>query len=125
MAEVKLTPRQLAQIAILETLPPRFEQMHRMVEELASLRGDEALNRRLARMLDESKAATNTLGLTSLSETLGMMAMLARRTGGLQMKVRGLREGLGSLKVNFEGAWRSATTPEPPDPSAASPPADQ
>lgn len=121
MAEVKLTPRQLAQVAVLETLPPRFEQIHRMVEEMAALRGDEALTRRLARMLDESKAATNALGLTGLAETLGTMGMLARRTGGLQMKVRGLREGLASLKINYEGAWRAATTPEA-EPNASSPP---
>jgi hypothetical protein len=29
------------------------------------------------------------------------------------MKVRGLREGLVSLKTNFEGSMRAATTPEP------------
>jgi hypothetical protein len=28
------------------------------------------------------------------------------------MKVRGLRELLGSLKINYEAALRSATTPE-------------
>jgi len=28
------------------------------------------------------------------------------------MKVRGLRELLGSLKTNYEGAMRMATTPE-------------
>ena len=33
--------------------------------------------------------------------------------GGLQMKVRGLRELFGSLKINYEAALRSATTPEP------------
>jgi hypothetical protein len=41
---------------------------------------------------------------------------MARRGGGLQMKVRGLRELLGSLKINYEAALRSATTPEAPDP---------
>ena len=30
------------------------------------------------------------------------------------MKVRGLRELLGSLKINYEAAMRSATTPESP-----------
>jgi hypothetical protein len=34
------------------------------------------------------------------------------------MKVRGLRELLGSLKINYEAAMRMATTPEP---TAASP----
>jgi hypothetical protein len=31
------------------------------------------------------------------------------------MKVRGLRELLGSLKINFEGAMRAATTAATPD----------
>ncbi|MGH7559955.1 MAG: hypothetical protein ACRENB_02940 [Gemmatimonadales bacterium] len=123
MAEAKLTPRQQAQLDVLGTLPPRFEQIHRMVEELASLRADEALARRLCRLLDESKAATATMGLPALADTFGMMSMLARRTSGLQMKIRGLREGLASLKINFEGAWRSASTPE--DPSASAPPDDR
>ncbi len=109
----KLTPRQKAQLAVLETLPPRFEQMHRLIEEIAGMRVDESVIRRLTRLLDESKSATNTVGLTALTETMGIMGMLARRTSDHQMKVRGLREGLGSLKINFEGAFRSASLGEP------------
>lgn len=108
----KLTPRQKAQLAVLETLPPKFQQMHRLVEEIAGMRVDESVIRRLTRLLDESKAATNTVGLTALTENMGVMGMLARRTGGHQMKVRGLREGLASLKINFEGALRSASIAE-------------
>jgi hypothetical protein len=118
----KLTPRQKAQLAILETLPPKFQQMHRLVEEIAGMRVDESVIRRLTRLLDESKAATNTVGLTALTETMGIMGMLARRTGGHQMKVQGLREGLGSLKVNFEGALRSASVAEPEEPGGAAEP---
>ena len=90
----KLTPRQRAQLAVLESLPPKFQQMHRLVEEIAGMRVDESVIRRLTRLLDESKAATNSVGLTALTETMGVMGMLARRTGGHQMKVRGLREGM-------------------------------
>lgn len=108
----KLTPRQKAQLGVLETLPAKFQQIHRLVEEIAGMRVDESVIRRLTRLLDESKAATNSVGLTALTETMGVMAMLARRTGGHQMKVRGLREGMGSLKINFEGALRSASTAE-------------
>lgn len=111
MAE-KLSPRQQAQLAVLEPLGRRFEYLHRMIEEMAALRADESRERQLVRNLEEMKAQTNTSGLTALSETLGMMAMLARRSGGLQMRVRGLREGLVSLKINYEGALRTATTPE-------------
>jgi len=110
----KLTPRQIAQIAVLETLPPRFELVRRLVEEVAALKADDVMLRRLCRILDEGRAQANGIGLTALAETLGTMSMMARRGGGHQMKVRGLREGLGSLKINFEGAWRSATTPEVP-----------
>lgn len=109
---LKLSPRQQAQLAILEPLPRRLEHLHRMIEEMASLRADEALQRQLARNLDELKAQTNSMGLTPLAETFGTMSMIARRSGGLQMRVRGLREGLASLKINYEGALRAATTPE-------------
>jgi hypothetical protein len=124
MADQKLTPRQLSQITVLEVLPPKFEQINRIIEEMAGLRADEAMVRRLCRMLDESKSAASGMGLPALADTLGMMSSLARRTGGLQMKVRGLREGLGSLKINFEGAWRAATTPIE-DATASSPPGDR
>jgi hypothetical protein len=112
----KLTPRQKAQLAVLETLPPKFQQIHRLVEEIAGMRVDETVLRRLTRLLDESKAATNTVGLTALTETMGIMGMLARRSGGHQMKVRGLREGMNSLKINFEGALRSASMAGPEGP---------
>ena len=112
----KLTPRQKAQLGVLESLPAKFQQIHRLVEEIAGMRVDESVIRRLTRLLDESKAATNSVGLTALTETMGVMAMLARRTGGHQMKVRGLREGMGSLKINYEGALRSASTAEREEP---------
>ena len=112
----KLTPRQKAQLGVLESLPAKFQQIHRLVEEIAGMRVDESVIRRLTRLLDESKAATNSVGLTALTETMGVMAMLARRTGGHQMKVRGLREGMGSLKINYEGALWSASMAEREEP---------
>jgi hypothetical protein len=108
----KLSARQLATLAVLETFPPRFDQIHRRIEEISSLRADEALQRQLARMLDEMKVAAASVGEGGVADTLGTMAMLARRTGGLQTRVRGLREGFVSLKINFEGAFRAANTPE-------------
>jgi hypothetical protein len=37
---------------------------------------------------------------------------MSRRGGGLPMKVRGLRELLGSLRINFDAALKTASTPE-------------
>lgn len=111
---LKLTSRQQAQLAVLETFPPKFQAINRLIEEIAGLRADEATVRRLARTMDEMKAVASNIGLGALSEGCGMMGMLARRGGGVQMKVRGLRDGLVGLKVNFEGAMRNATTPVAP-----------
>lgn len=105
----KLTARQQAQLAVLEPMPRRFELLHRMIEEMAGLRADESLQRKLVRNLDELKAQAGAIGLPALAESAGVMSMLARRTGGLQMRIRGLREGLVSLKINYEGALRAAT----------------
>lgn len=108
----KLTSRQIAQLAVLESLPTKFSQMYRLIEEIAGLRADESVSRRLARLLDETKAATTSIGLSGLTETMAMMGMMARRTSGLQSKIRGLRDGFASLKINYEGALRAAKTPE-------------
>jgi hypothetical protein len=122
MAE-KLSSGQLATLAVLNTFPPKFDQIHRLIEELATLRADDSQVRRLARMLDEMKAAATAVGESGLADTLGVMAMLARRTGGLQMRVRGLRDSFAGLKTNFEGAYKKASTPEgaPAEENAAKP----
>jgi hypothetical protein len=113
---VKLSSRQQAQLAFLQTLPPKFQRMHAVIEEMGALRADEVVVRGFARQLDELKANAAALSLTGLADTAGLMSTMARRGGGLQMKVRGLRELLGSLKINHEAAMRSATTPETPSP---------
>jgi hypothetical protein len=112
MAKVSLSGAQQAQLVYLGSLPPKFERIHRLIEEIANLHGGEQTVKMLTRMLDELRNGASTLTLNSLADVFGNMGMMARRGGGLQMKVRGLREGLVSLKVNYEGALRKASTPE-------------
>jgi hypothetical protein len=109
---LKLSSRQLAQLAFLQTLPPKFGRIHGVIEEMAGLRADDVVVRGLARLLDQMKAEAGGLSLSGLSETAGIMGTMTRRGGGLQMKVRGLRELFGSLKINYEAAMRAASTPE-------------
>jgi hypothetical protein len=116
---VKLTSRQQAQLSYLQSLPPKFQRIHTMIEEMSALRMDEAAVRVLARLLDEIKANAAALSITGMADTAGLMATMTRRGGGLQTKVRGLRELLGSLKINYEAAVRSASTPEAPSPDDA------
>jgi hypothetical protein len=112
---IKLTSRQQAQLAYLQTMPPKIQRIYSVIEEMSALRADEAVVRGLARLLDEIKGNSSALSMPGLAETAGIMATMTRRGGGLQMKVRGLRELLGSLKINCEAATRSASTPEAPD----------
>jgi hypothetical protein len=121
----KLSARQLSQLALLQTLPPRLEQMHRLIEEIAGLRADESVVRRLCRVLDATRSAADGVGLNAMAETMGVMSTMARRSGGMQMKIQGLRDGLRSLKINFDGAVREASikAPEDVEEKPAEPPA--
>jgi hypothetical protein len=111
----KLSSRQQAQLAFLQQLPPKFQRMHSIIEQMSSLRVDETIVRGFGRLLDEVKGKATALSLNSLAETAGLMGTMLRRGGGLQFRVRGLRELLGSLKTGYEAALRSATTPEGPE----------
>jgi hypothetical protein len=120
----KLSSRQQAQLAYLQLLPQKFQRIYSVVEQLASPRVDEALIRGLGRLLDDIKGNAASLSLAGLAETAGRMVMLVRSGGGLPLKVRGLRELQGSLKINYDAAVRSASRPEGvgEEPSGDSPP---
>lgn len=107
----KLTSRQLAQLAFLETVPPKLVRIRRIVEAMAAMQVDEVMTRQLGRMLDEIKAGAQAQGFGAVAESAGLMSTLSRRGGGLQMKVRGLREMLAGLNTNLEGARRQASEP--------------
>jgi hypothetical protein len=108
----KLSSRQQAQLAFLERLPPKFQRMHSIIEQMATLRADDTILRNLGRILDEVKGNATALSLNGLADTAGLMGTMLRRGGGLQFRVRGLRELFGSLKTNYEAAVRAASTPE-------------
>src|SRR5918994_5297018 len=114
----KLSSRQQAQLTFLQQLPPKFQRMHGIIEQMSSLRVDETILRGFGRLLDEIKGNASALSLTGVAETAGLMGTLLRRGGGLQFRVRGLREMLGSLKSNYDAAVRQVSTPaeaEEPD----------
>jgi hypothetical protein len=108
----KLSSRQQAQLVFLQQLPPKFQRMHSIIEQMSSLRVDETLVRGFGRLLDEVKGKATALSLNGLADTAGLMGTMLRRGGGLQFRVRGLRELLASLKTGYEAALRDASTPE-------------
>lgn len=110
---LKLTSKQQTQLAMLETLPPKFARIQSVIEQMGSGKVDDQLVRGMIRTLDETKAGATQLGMAGLGDACGQMAAMARRGGGLQIKVRGLRDALTSVKTFYEGALKKATTPLP------------
>jgi len=108
----KLSARQLSQLAYLETLPPKLARVHTVIEQMASMQVDDSVVRGLGRVLDDIKSQSQAMGLGGLADTAGYMGTMTRRGGSLQMRVRGLRELLGSLKTNYDGAVKAASIPE-------------
>jgi chemotaxis protein histidine kinase CheA len=108
----KLSSRQQAQVAFLQRIAPKLPRIYSLVEQLAASKVDETVLRALGRQLDDIKGNAAGLSLGPLAETAGRMIMLVRGGGGMAVKVRGLRELHGSLKMNYDAALRSANTPE-------------
>jgi hypothetical protein len=121
----KLSSRQQAQLAYLTLLPPKFQRIYSVIEQLALPRVDETLMRALCRLVDDIKGNASSLSMAGLAETAGRMGMIVRGGGGMPTKVRGLRELQSSLKINYDAAMRTATTPgalDEEEPSAGAPP---
>lgn len=107
----KLSARQQAQLAWLDTLPPKFDRIKRVIEMLSTQHADDTQIRSLIRLLDELKSQGSQFNIGALAENFGYMGMLLRRGGGLQTRVRGLQDLLAGARINFEGAYREASTP--------------
>jgi hypothetical protein len=107
-----LSSRQQAQLAFLAQLPPKFQRMHSLIEQMSSPRADETIVRGFGRLLDEIRGKASGLNLNRVADTAGLMGMMLRRSGGLQLKVRGLRDLFTSLKSHYDAAVRVASTPE-------------
>jgi len=112
---LKLTARQQAQLAFLERLPPKIQKLNATIEQMAGGQADDVSIRQLIRACDEMKAGSSQLGINALADAAGSMASMGRRGGGMQVKVRGLRDLLASVKHSFDAAMKKATTVEPED----------
>ncbi|HXW96577.1 MAG TPA: hypothetical protein VEI47_03250 [Gemmatimonadales bacterium] len=118
---LKLSAKQQSQLAFLELLPPKFARIQTVIEQMNNPKLDETAVRGMIRVLDEMKAGASQLSLNGLAEALGAMGSMARRGGGLQVKIRGLRDLMGSVKSNHDAAMKKASIPEasaPDEPNA-------
>lgn len=116
---IKLSSRQQAQLGFLDAQLPKIQRIHSLIEKLNSPSDSDSAGKSLVRMLDELKSGASGLGLTGITQTAASMSSLARQTGGLHIRIRGLREGLAGLKINCDGARKAASRPEAPKETGA------
>jgi hypothetical protein len=109
---VKLSAKQVSQLAYLQRLPPKIQRINALVEQMGVGSADETALRSMIRMLDEMKSGASQLSIGGLAEALGSMAATARRGGGLQVKVRGLKDLMGGVRTNYEIGLKKAMVPE-------------
>lgn len=108
---IKLSVQQQSQLAMLSLLPPKIQRIQSVIEQMAGDHADEAVVRGMVRMLDEMKAYASQLKMNGLADAAGQMASTGRRGGGTQVKVRGLRENMATVRMNYDMALRKASIP--------------
>src|SRR5689334_1199220 len=109
---IKLSTQAVNQLAFLDLLPPKIARAQNVIEQMAGGAADESVVRGMVRVMDEIKAGASQLKLNSLADAAGNMAAIGRRGGGLQVKVRALREAITSVKMNHDSATKKAQKPE-------------
>lgn len=112
MAVPQLSAKQQSQLAFLNLLPPKIYRIQRVIEQMNDPKLDETAVRGMIRVLDEMKAGASQLSMNALAEAFGAMGSMARRGGGMQVKIRGLNDLMASVKSNHAAAITKASIPE-------------
>ncbi len=64
--------------------------------------------------VDVVKHLVAELDVGTIGDVAGAMSVMAGRGGGINMKIRGLTDGVNSLGMQLEMALKQALTPEEP-----------
>lgn len=104
----KLSPAAQARLSLLQGFEPLISRLHNLIEQWAVARsGQETLNISIRRTADQLKLKLMGVGLDTLSQQAGAIAMAATRAGNPAQKARVLRENMGALKFQLELAMRT------------------
>jgi hypothetical protein len=108
-----LSPAALQKIATLHHMTERVQHIHGLVERFATTRDPklaEPLVQPMKRAFGRLKLELSGAGLDSLSQLAGSMEVAAGRGGSIQMKIRILRDGVGSIRFQLDQEARSVTS---------------
>ncbi len=118
MADTHLTVDQRRRVAEIEEYLKITERVKRLVTELEENRAAQpnvlkGICETIARDLSQMRQRALTSNIGTIADVAGAMSVMAARGGGMNMKVRGLVDGVASLTMQLEHALKVASTPEP------------
>ncbi len=126
MAQQKLTAEQVRRIEEIQELQRTVDVVKHLVAELdanraAQTRTVQQLCDRIAKETQQLRQRTLTANIGTVGDVAGAMSVMAGRGGGMNMKIRGLTDGVNSLGMQLDTALKQAMTPEPKQPEPKKP----
>jgi hypothetical protein len=115
----KLTADQAARIEQIQGFVKSVDHVARLVAELDSNRAAksktlENISESIARELSQLRQRALTANVGTIADVAGAMSVMAGRGGGINMKIRGLGDGVNSLRLQLDQALKQATRPPEP-----------
>src|SRR5881628_1254032 len=122
MATHKLTADQQRRVDDIEAFQRTADVVKHLVAELDANRAGrtrtiEQLCERIAKETSQLRQRALTANIGTIGDVAGAMSVMAGRGGGINMKLRGLTEGVSSLYIQLDQALKQAMTPEPKKPA--------
>jgi hypothetical protein len=109
----RASPQAQLKLAVIAEFLQRVHRVHGLVEQFATAKAkstQDALVQPLRRGFQQLKLQFMGAGYDALSQLCGSMEIAVARGGSMTMKVRILREGIGSLRFQLELEQRSIVT---------------
>jgi len=118
----KLTADQMRRIAEIEEYLKLVSRVDHQVAELdanraAPARAIQNICEAIARDMSHLRQRALTANIGTIADVAGSLSVMAARGGGLAMKLRGLSDGVNSLRMQLDHALKAASTPEKERPS--------
>jgi len=118
----------MEQIEAIEQFQKVVEHSHHLVQELAANRAAPAkvlarICELIARDMSQMRQRALTKNIGTIADVAGSLAVMAARGGGMSLKLRGLEDGVHSLRMQLEHALKMASMIEKKEKKPPSPPA--
>ena len=117
MAQQKMSAGQARRVEEVEAFRRTIAKVRSLVAELESSRAAktstiQAMCSTIARELQQMRQRALTANIGTVGDTAGTLAVMSVRSGGLNMKLRGLADGLNSIDIQLDQSLKAALAPE-------------